>query len=287
MHKIYQIAKNTFRESMRDKVLYVIVLFALMMMLVSLGLGWISVGEQLQVVQHFSLATLSSFGALIAVFVGTGLIYKEIDKRTIYIILSKPVRRYQFLLGKFFGLMAVLALALIGMCVVSLLFVAYVAYTAPSDIPVWTSRVNWSWYVLAIAMIYLEIAIVISLAILFGTLSSPILSAIFTFTAYLIGQISNTVAYMFNEFIPAKESVVAQTGEYLTDIASSGYWLLKPLSLAIFYVLPDLQHFQFRNQVVFGPAPTLSQIINSIGYAAGYSSVVLLIAIILFDRRRF
>lgn len=127
MGKVLQIAKNTFRESIRDKILYVIAFFAAVMMVASVALGWISATDQLQIVQDFSLAILSFFGALMAVFVGTGLIYKEIDKRTIYTILSKPVRRWQFLLGKYLGLLAVLSLAMIGMLVVSMLFVVYAA----------------------------------------------------------------------------------------------------------------------------------------------------------------
>ena len=288
MGKAYQIAKNTFRESIRDKILYVIAFFAAVMMFSSLALGWISIGDQLQVVQDFSLAVLSFFGALMAVFVGTGLIYKEIDKRTIYTILSKPVRRWQFLLGKYLGLLSVLGIAMLGMLVAALLFVMYAAYTAQfSPIEDWTQRVNWGWFSMAVVMLFFELMVVVSLAMFFGCISSPILSAIFTFTAYLVGQVSYTINYMFTTFKPVTESVASVTGESLTDFASNTYFLLKPLSVLIYYILPDLQHFQIRNQVVLGPAPTVSQILVGMAYGIGYSAAVILLTSLLFDRKRF
>ena len=288
MGKVYQIAKNTFRESLRDKILYVIAFFAAVMMIASLALGWISIGDQLQVVQDFSLAILSFFGALMAVFVGTGLIYKEIDKRTIYTILSKPVKRWQFLLGKYLGLMAVLALAMLGMLLASLLFVVYAAYTAQNNpIADWTQRVNWGMYSIAVGMLFFELMVVVALAIFFSSIASPILSAVFTFSAYLVGQVSYTINYMFTTFEPATEKVAQETGEHLTDFVSSIYFLIKPMSQIIYYVLPDLQHFQLRNQVVLGPAPTVYQVLVAMLYGIGYSAAVILLAMFVFDRKKF
>ena len=288
MGKTYQIAKNTFRESIRDKILYVIAFFAAVMMLSSLALGWISIGDQLQVVQDFSLAVLSFFGALMAVFVGTGLIYKEVDKRTIYTILSKPVKRWQFLVGKYLGLLAVLGIAMLGMLVAAMLFVLYAAYFAQySTIQDWTQRVNWGWYAMAVVMVFFELMVVVSLAMFFSSIASPILSAIFTFTAYLVGQVSSTINYMFTSFTPLDPASVGKTGESLTVFATDTYFILKPLSQVIYYVLPDLLHFQLRNQVVLGPLPTPPQIVWSMGYGILYSAAVILLTILLFDRKRF
>ncbi|MCC8190570.1 MAG: ABC transporter permease [Planctomycetes bacterium] len=288
MDKVYQIARNTFRESIRDKILYVIAFFAAVMMFSSLALGWISIGDQLQVVQDFSLAILSIFGALMAVFVGTNLIFKEIDKRTVYTILSKPVKRWQFLLGKYLGLLAVLALAMLGMLVAALLFVVYAAYTQPfSDIEDWRNRVHWGWYSMAVVMLFFELMVVVSLAMFFSSIASPILSAIFTFTAYMVGQVSATIKDMFTTFEPVTESVAAVTGESLTDFASSTYFFLKPFSIIIYYVLPDLQHFQLRNQVVLGPEPTFEQMAVAMGYGIFYAAAVMAVTVLIFDRKRF
>ena len=286
MGKVQQIAKNTFRECIRDRILYVIAFFAAVMMLAGLAIGWISIGDQLQVVQDLSLAVLSFFGALMAVFVGTGLIYKEIDKRTIYTILSKPVRRWQFLLGKYLGLLAVLGLAMAGMLAASLLFVVYAAYTQPyAEIADWTGRVNWGWYAMAVAMLFFELMVVVALAMLFSSVASPILSAIFTFTAYLVGQVSATINYMITTFKPLAETETSS--EMLTGFASSAYWLLRPFSTFIYYVLPDLRHFQLRNQVVLGPAPTWAQVTTGMAYGIGYAAAVILLTVLIFDRKRF
>ncbi len=288
MDKVWLIAGNTFRESIRDRILYVIAFFAAVMMVSSLALGWISIGDQLQVVQDFSLAILSFFGALMAVFVGTGLIYKEIDKRTIYTILSKPVRRWQFVLGKYFGLLSVLGLAMFGMLIASMAFVLYAAYTAQhSPVPDWTMRVEWGWYAVAVVLIFFELVVVVALAMLFSSVASPILSAVFTFTAYLLGQVSATVSYMFTQFIPQERGAAAATGESLTGFVSSAYFLVKPFSEFIFYALPDLQHFQLRNQVTLGPAPTWQQVGLAMLYGVGYASAVMLLTVLIFDRKRF
>ncbi|MCC8165569.1 MAG: ABC transporter permease [Planctomycetes bacterium] len=288
MGKVLQIARNTFRESIRDKILYVIAFFAAVMMIASVALGWISATDQLQIVQDFSLAILSFFGALMAVFVGTGLIYKEIDKRTIYTILSKPVRRWQFLLGKYLGLLAVLFLAMIGMLVVSMLFVVYAAMNAhTSDIADWTDRVQWGWYAVAVLMIFFELMVVVSIAMFFGSVSSPILSAISTFSAYLVGQVTATINYMFTSFTPLTPEQAANLDESVTRFASDSYFLLRPLSQFIYYVLPDLKHFQLRNQVVLGPLPTWDQIGTAMAYGIGYSAAVILLTILVFDRKRF
>ncbi len=178
MAKIAHIALNTFRESVRSKVLYVLIFFAVLLMVASHGLGWVTVGEQVQIVKHFSLAAVSFFGALIAVFVGTGLIYKEIEKRTIYTILSKPVHRWQFVLGKFGGLMAVLAFVVAGMGMIGCLFVLYAGGTVDAL------------YLQALALLYLELMVVVAIAVFFSTVSTPILAAIFTFCAYLVGQVT-------------------------------------------------------------------------------------------------
>ena len=288
MGKVYQIAKNTFRESIRDKILYVIAFFGVMMMVGSMAFGWISITDQLQIVQDFSLGVLSFFGALMAVFIGTGLIYKEIDKRTVYTILSKPVARWQFILGKHFGLMAVLGLAMIGMLVVSMLFVLYAAYYAQnSPIEDWTQRVNWGWYAMAVVMIFFELMVVVSLAMFFGSIASPILSAIFTITAYLVGQVTETIAYIFTTFKPVEGQAAAVTGEMLTGFASQSYFILKPFSVFIYYVLPNLSLFQLRNQVVLGPPPTVGQVLLGMGYGIGYSAAVILVTMVIFDRKRF
>ena len=290
MRHVYPIAKNTFREAVRDRILYVILLFAALLMLTGLGLGWISVGEELQIVQHFSLAGLSFFGALLAVFVGAGLVHKELEKRTVYTILSKPVRRWEFILGKYLGLGATLAVAMAGMGLAAMAFAAWSAWTVKTGhfaaIPDWTDRVHWALFSQAIVLAYVETMVVTAIAVLFSAVASPTLSAVFTFCVYLLGQVSRTLDYMFTQFVPAHESISGMTGEHLTDAVSRTYWLVKPMSVFFYYVLPDMQHFQLRNNVVYGPAPTPAEFAGSLLYGAGYAAAVLLLAMIVFERKR-
>lgn len=285
MRKVLQIALNTFRESVRDKVLYVIFFFAGVLMLASKGIGWVSVGEELQIVQHFSLATVSLFGALIAVFVGTGLIYKEIDKRTIYTVLSKPVERWQFVVGKYVGMLAVMWCVVIGMGLVSTAVVALSQWTHPGQ-----GNVNWTMFVMAIVMVFFEMMVVTSLAILFSTLASPILAAIFTFCSYLIGQVVPSLMGLVDFAVTAED---AKKLDSVTAAVGQANWFFAPLSKALYTVLPNLQYFQLRDRVVYGPAIDHGtfwidgEVGMAIIYALCYSAAVLLIATVLFDRRRF
>ncbi len=278
MGGVWHIAINTFRESVRDRVLYVIAFFALLLIAGSQGLGWVSVGEQTQIVAHFSLAVMSVFGALVAVFVGTGLIFKEIEKRTIYTILSKPVERWQFVIGKFVGLWAVMACVIAGMGAAAGGVVALSAWSTGAELPA-------GLYAAAVGMIALEMTVVTSLAILFSTVSSPILAAIFTFSAYLVGQVTRDLMALATMELP-DAPVAEQTGERLTDAVASMHWWLQPASRLLYALLPNLEYFQLRNHVVYGPAPTGGEILLAILYAAGYSAAVLLLAVILFDRKR-
>ena len=103
MTRILVIAKNTFRENVRDKVLYNLILFALIMIVSSLLIGQLSLGNEVKVILDLGLASISVFGMLIAVFLGIGLVYKELDKKTIYALLAKPIHRYEFILGRYSG----------------------------------------------------------------------------------------------------------------------------------------------------------------------------------------
>jgi ABC-type transport system involved in multi-copper enzyme maturation permease subunit len=273
MSRILVIARNTFRESVRDRVLYVLLFFAFLLMAASQGLGWVSVGEQAAVVQHFSLAAVSFFGALIAVFVGTQLITKEVEKRTIYTVLSKPVRRWEFVVGKYLGLLAVMACMTGGMGVRACGFVLHAGGEVGTV------------YLWALGLIFLEIAVVTAFALLFSALASPILAAIFTFCAYLVGQVTPSLLALAR-FEPPGESVAEVTGEHLTDFVAETHWLLEPLGLFLYHALPNLTYFHLRNRVVYGPPLRDGEVANALLYALGYGGAILLLAVLAFDRKR-
>jgi Cu-processing system permease protein len=176
--RVSTIAANTFREAVRDRVLYNLVFFAVLMAGASILIGQISIDIERQVVVNLGLTAVSLFGVVIAIFIGIGLVSKEIEKRTLYTVLSRPVRRWEFILGKFFGLSVTLVVNTICMSLGVFLALLYVAHGLQhGDISV----------VVAIYFIMLEFVIVTSLALLFSSFSSPLLSAVMAFALFIVG----------------------------------------------------------------------------------------------------
>ncbi len=183
--KIWAIILNTFREAVRDRVLYAIVFFAVVILLISTIMDVITIGQRAKIIIDMGLASISIFGALIAIFVGIGLVYKEIEKRTIYTIVSKPVARWQFLLGKYFGLVLTLAVQVAAMSAIFFIIVASEMGRVPPLL------------YLAVGMTFLELMVVCAVAIFFSSFSTPILSGMYTLGVYLIGHLTRDL-YQFS-----------------------------------------------------------------------------------------
>ena len=276
MNNIFHIACNTMREAVRDKIFYLILAFALILVGASRAIGWISVGEMERVVKDFSLAIISLFGALIAVFMGASLIYKEIEKRTIYTILSKPVRRWEFIFGKFAGLAAILSTVVTALGGLTALFVKF-AIGGSIDLI----------FCQAVALCLAELLLVTAMAVLFSTVASPILSAVFTFCSYMVGQVTPSLMEVVN-FEPVKESMAAKTGESLTDLMSATHWFMAPLSKLLYLILPNLTYFsRARNAAANGEPLTWGEFGLSLEYAACYVTATLVLAALAFQRKKF
>src|SRR5579864_5297401 len=176
--RIAAIASNTFREAVRDRVLYNLIAFALLMMGAALLVGQISIGIERIVQVNLGLTAISLFGMVIAIFIGIGLVSKEIEKRTLYTVLSRPVRRSEFVLGKFFGLAGTLVVNTFFMAIgffVALLYVSH--HFQKQD----------GWVLVALYFIILQFLIITALTLFFSSFSSPLLSAVFTFSLFVIG----------------------------------------------------------------------------------------------------
>lgn len=256
------IALNTFREAVRDKFLYLLMGFALLLILVARAVGWVSAGLDNKVTTDLGLFAIWLFSALVSILIGTGMIYKEIDKRTLYTILSKPIARWEFVLGKYIGLLLTSTVSLVGL---SLAFLIYLkALGSPID-----------WAILqAIVLTFFEIVMVTALAILFSSASTPILSAIFTFMLFAVGQLTQWLV----DF-----STVVKTGSALTTRLLDGVYLL----------LPNLNNFNIRQQAVHATslgktfAIPPDQMLAAILYSLSYTAAVLLLAVLVFRRRNF
>src|SRR4026207_766842 len=176
--RIIAIARNAFREAVRDRVLYNLVLFVLLLTAAAIFIGELSGGQERKVIVDLGLSAMLLFGAFIAIFVGVGLVYKEIEKRTIYAIFSKPVGRGEFLVGKYLGLCLTLLVNVVVMGVGVSLALLYVSRGWDPLIPtIWP----------AVVLIYMELMLLTAVALLFSSFSSPALSALLTFMVFIIG----------------------------------------------------------------------------------------------------
>jgi len=177
--RVLAIAGNTYRENIRDKILYNLILFALIMILSSLALGQLTLGNEDKVIVDLGLFSISIFGMLIAIFIGISLVYKELEKRTVYALLAKPVHRYEWILGKYLGLLFTL---LVNLAIMTVGLALAMLYTGGIEAGGYVRLLP------AAYMIFLSLALITALALLFSTFSSPALSAIFTFFLWVIGH---------------------------------------------------------------------------------------------------
>jgi len=252
IERLYAIALHTFREAVRDRVLVLFLVFALLMMAFSTVLSWLTVGSEIKIVTDLGLAALSLFGALMAVFIGITLVHKEVEKKTIYAVLAKPVPRWQFLLGKYLGLMLTLAVVTGLMAVFYLAMVWWKGGTLPLHL------------IPAILLTYLELSVVTSVAILFSSFTTPMLAAVFTVAIYVVGHLSWGLTG-FLDYVPSPLARVVVT--------------------ALYYGLPDLETFNVRSQVVYGHAVGAGYLLDASAYAAAYTAGMLTLAVLLFRRR--
>ena len=254
--RIYHVAANTFREAVRDRVLYNLIAFALLLTGAAVLVGQISIDIERLVVINLGLTAVSLFGLVIAIFIGIGLVSKEIDKRTLYTVLSRPVRRWEFIVGKFFGL--------IGTLVVNTFLMAIGVFAALSYVSRHHSLVaSDGWLLVALYFIVLEFVVVTALALFFSSFSSPLLSAVFTFSLFVIGTFSEDL----RGFAKMMHGV---TG-----------WLVTSVS----YIVPNFSALNVIDQAAHGVGVAKQLIVYNTAYALVYAVAVLAGATLIFERR--
>ncbi|MFN0119607.1 MAG: ABC transporter permease [Blastocatellia bacterium] len=254
--KVVPIALNTFRESVRDRVLYNLVLFVLLLVGASLILGEISLSQETRIIVDGGLSVMSLFGVLIAIFIGIGLVYKEIDKRTIYSLLAKPIQRHEYILGKYFGL-----------CFTLFVNTAVMAAAIALALLVKNGPGAMQWKILPASwLIFLELMVMTAIALLFSSFSSPALSALLAFFLFIIGRSSADL-------------------KLFADAAGNG--AVKWLCQGLYYLLPNLSNFNFivetANEQVASPA----RLGGATLYAGLYITVLLSATILIFQKRNF
>lgn len=253
MRRIIVIAKNTFKETIRDRIMYGILVFSLLFLLSIKVIGSLSLGEDLFIIRSFGLAGIYLFGLIITLFLGASLIYKEIELKTIYIILSKPVKDSEVILGKFLGLLASMALIL------SLMGSIYLSV-------VWLNGGGLDYgSILAMTLQFFEISIIISVLILLSTFSAPIASTVYTIIIIYSGHL---LSLMLN---------------YATN--AGGFQ--KYLMLGAYYLFPNLEKFNIRNLVVHNAGITQTEFFLTAGYALVYTGLALFLAHYIFQKKEF
>jgi Cu-processing system permease protein len=252
--RLFSIAANTFRETVRNKILYVILAFALIV----IGLTWfladLSMGELSRIIADVGLASIHLFGVTIAVFLGITLVSQEVDRKTIYLILSKPIPRWEFVVGKAMGLSSTLLLTTSVMA--ATLFALYWMYGGKAEPGI----------LVASAGIYLELVLLVCIATFFSTFTTPTLSAMFTLALFLVGHLSGHLILFGGR---SKEAAV------------------RVVSAGLFYLLPNLEIFNLKNEVVYGRARALEPLLAAGGYFVCYGGAILLAACLLFAKKDF
>ncbi|TPW00584.1 MAG: putative ABC transporter permease [bacterium] len=261
MRAIWIVAGAAFKESVRDRVPYTMVMFAVLMIAASFLISQLTAGQDLKIIKDLGLAALSVFGLLIAVFIGIGLVSKEVERKSVFGLLTKPISRAQFILGKYLGLLTTLAVNLSVMTVAYYLVLFYMDLTASAG-----TRAGWAAQLLAIVLIMGELALVTAVALLFSTFSSPLLSALLTLGLWVAGH--------FNGDLRQFEHVVDQ------PVAAG-------IAKVLYYLLPNLAPFNVKAEVVYGVPVAASHVGYTLLYAAAYTAAVLAAAVAIFRRRDF
>jgi len=252
--RIAYIASNTFREAVRDRVLYNLIAFALLLSGAAILVGQISIEIEKLVVINLGLTAVSLFGVVIAIFIGIGLVSKEIEKRTLYTVLSRPVRRWEFIVGKFFGLA--------GTLVVNAFFMAIGVFGALFYVAHKFQRSD-GWVLVALYFIILQFLIICSLALLFSSFSSPLLSAVFAFSLFVIGTFS----------------------EDLRGFAAMATGVTRWLATGVAYLVPNFSALNIIGSVAHGQPVSGQLILYNTAYALLYASMALCGAVLIFQRR--
>ena len=255
MRRAGVVALNTFREAVRDRVLYNLVFFALLMMVAAIAVGQISIGIEQTVIVSLGLSAISVIGLLIAVFIGVALVSKEMDKRTLYALLAKPVRRWEFLLGKFAGLVLTLAVNTAAMALGLLLVMIYVKHKLEHGDAV---------VLVAVYFILLKLALIVALALLFSCFTTPLLAILFTVGLYVVGL-------------------------YVQELRNLPVEVMSPAMAAftkrLSYLLPNFENFNVMAMAAHGRTVPGVLILQNTVYTVIYCTIVLTAAAAVFSRR--
>jgi Cu-processing system permease protein len=260
VRRVWAIARNTFREAVRNKILYSLLFFAVVLIISAMALGQLSLHEELRMTRDVGLYGIDLFGVVIAIFVGVNLLYKELDLKTVYTILPKPLRRWEFVLGKWLGMLLTLA---VQMAVMGAVLAGTLALQGSSfDVPM----------VKAVWLLYVNVVVVTSVAVLFSSFSSPFLSGFFALGFFVVGR-----------SVPDIRALAEKSAPLVRTVLDAGATVVPNLHL--FYpsgAIIGAEHVSVHGTFVGAP-----YLLSTSAYGIGYSVVVLAAAMFIFRRRDF
>lgn len=317
MRKILAIALNTFREAVRNRILYIILIFALLLLIGSGALRNFTIAAEERIIQNFGMLAISFFGLLISIFLGINLIYNELEKRTIYTIVSKPIDRHQFLLGKYFGLLMTIY---VNVLVMSLFFMMalhwqHLTESETMSNAIWEVNADGDWervmspatfYMISLAKsaglgvatffgayspaytsglmlatwaTCLELAVVTAFVTFYSTFATPVMTAVFSIMTFIIGRLSEDI-FRF------AQRMAVQKGGYEALETSEKAW--HNLAVWAFHIAPNLTLFNRRDQVIYPDESVGAWFMGySILYCVLYAAMLLALAVLIFRRRNF
>ena len=267
--RIALVGWHVFKESVRDRVLYGIGAFAALLVAASLLIGQITAGQDVKIIKDLGLATIELAGILMTIFIGVGLVAREIERRSIFALLSKPLPRWEFIVGKYLGLVLTIVVNVAAMTVVFYVVLAWLGWTTPENVRAsWTTPAADPRLLIGVVEIVAELALLTALALFFSTFSSsPLLSIAFTVGLLVAGLVSHDLR-QFGDVVDAPGAVAAVVS-------------------AIGWVVPAFSAFDHKNAVVSGLPIAAGRVTFNLFYAAAYSLAALAGAVAVFSRREF
>ena len=269
MSRVWLVAWHVFKESVRDRVLFAIGGFAAVLVAASVLLGQITAGQDVKIIKDLGVATLELSGVLIAVFIGVGLVAREIERRSIYSVLAKPVGRTEFVVGKYLGLVGTIVVNLVVMTAVLYVVLAYLHWQTPDEVErAWVTPVLDPTLLVAVLLIAAELALLTAVALFFSTFSSSgLLSAALTLGVFVIGLFSDDLRGF---------------------TSTTGTGVIAPLVQAVGLVVPSFSAFDVKADVVNGRPPVPAMyVVMTVAYAACYIAALVAAASAVFSRREF
>lgn len=254
MMRLWTVARNTFRESVRDKVLLTLLVVAFLVTAAARLMPSLAAGEGVKIIKDLGLRSMTLFSILIAILVGGRLVYKEIEKRTLFVILAKPLRRWEFLVGKYLGLMLLL---IVSVAIMTAWFALFLAITRVRLDP----RL-----LLPVAMLILKLGIITAVAVLFSTFVTPVSGTVFSLAVYFLGNLSRSLIYWGTQNRPLP---------------------IRVISTVTYYLIPNLADLDYNGAVIQHQSINPAQVLLGAAYALTYTIAVLTLAIIIFQRRNF